>query len=370
MSENKDVKNSASIAANSVLEKDKRGFPFRKVFFALLIVLVVVAIILLVVNLVINSYFSKVTVFDGVWEINTEKMNDMKLYKNGGNEAYYDQNEALHEAYDKVLLNYAQATSDMKYDENVYNYAIFGVDQFESSDEATADIIMLVSVNKAKDHVVYFSFETRMLVYIPGVGVGPMHDAYYLGGPQLLTQTIEQNYGVQIDGFVELNMTAFSDMIDNFGAIEFKSDYKFAAEINEDIDDYNALKNKVGAEAVPHVEPKNGKVYLNGQQTLAYMRRAGADRARVSNEVLSQLTNKISANGLGGIKDTLDISLEKTTVSLVREDVGALIMIGTSVFESIKTINIGNMEGREELIWAGFICDYQAERQAIIDKIY
>ena len=87
MSDN--TKNSASIAANSVLEKDKRGFPFRKVFFALLIVLVVVSIILLVINLVINSYFSKVTVFDGVWEINTEKVNNMAMYKDGCNEAYY-----------------------------------------------------------------------------------------------------------------------------------------------------------------------------------------------------------------------------------------------------------------------------------------
>ena len=369
MSDNKDVKNSASIAANSVLENDKRGFPFRKVFFALLVVLVVVSIILLVINLVINSYFSKITVFDGVWEINTEKMNKMNLYKDG-NETYFNKKEEYHQAYDKVLLNYAEATSDMKSDENVYNYAIFGVDQFESSDSATADIIMLVSVNKEKEHVVYFSFETRMLVYIPGVGVGPMHDAYYLGGPQLLTYTIEQNYGIQVDGFVELNMTAFSEMIDNFGSIEFNADKQFVEELNADIDEYNALKNKEGAEAVPHAKLEKGKVYLNGQQSLAYMRRAGAERAKISNTILSQLTAKISENGLGGAKEALDISLEKTTVSLVRDDVGALIMIGTSVFESVKTVNVGNMEGREEVKFTGIICDYRTERQAIIDKIY
>lgn len=369
MSDN--TKNSASIAANSVLEKDKRGFPFRKVFFALLIALVVVAIVLLVINLVINSYFSKVTVFDGVWEINTEKMNDMKLYKDGGNKAYFEQTDALHEVYDKALLNYAEATSDMKFDENVYNYAVFGVDQFESSDEATADIIMLVSVNKEKDHVVYFSCETRMLVYIPGVGVGPMSDAYYLGGPQLLTYTIEQNYGLQIDGFVELNMSAFGEMIDNFGTIEFAADKKFVEELNVDIDKYNAEKNKEGADPVPHAKLEKGKVYLNGQQSLAYMRCAGAERAKVSNAILSQLTGYISAKGLGGAKEALDISLEKTTVSLVRDDVGALIMIGTSVFQSVKTINVGNMEGRANAYPVeGFTCDYQAERQAIIDKIY
>lgn len=365
-----EIKNTASIAENSVLAKDKRGFPFRKVVFALLVALVVVSIILLVINLVINSYFSKVTVFDGVWEIDAEKVNNMDMYKDGGNNAYFNKSEELHLVYDKVVLNYAQATSDMKNDENVYNYAIFGVDQFEDSEKATADIIMLVSVNKEKDHVVYFSFETKMLVYIPGVGVGPMSDAFYLGGPQLLTYTIEQNYGIQLDGFVELNMTAFSDMIDYFGKIEFDADKQFVADLNADIDHYNKFKNLTGDDAVPHANLKKGKVYLNGQQTLAYMRRAGADKARISNSVLSQLTAQISAKGFGGIKEALDISLEKTTVSLLREDVGALIMIGTSVFKSIKTVNVGNMEGRTEIDKIGVICDYQAERQAIIDKIY
>ena len=367
MSDN--TKSSASIAANSVLEKDKRGFPFRKVFFALLIVLVVVSIILLVINLVINSYFSKVTVFDGIWEINTEKVNNMAMYKDGGNEAYYQTSEERHSAYDKVLLNYAQATSDMKSDENVYNYAIFGIDQFSDSENATADIIMLVAVNKEKDHGVYFSFETKMLVYIPGVGVGPMSDAFYLGGPQLLTYTIEQNYGIQLDGFVELDMTAFSEMIDKFGTIEFAADKQFVEELNADIDHFNKFRVE-GDELVEHAKLEKDKVYLNGQQTLAYMRRAGADKAKISNSVLSQLTSKLSAKGLGGTKEALDISLEKTTVSLVREDVGALIMIGTSVFQSVKTVNVGNMEGRTEIKKVGVIGDYQAERQAIIDKIY
>lgn len=369
MSENKDVKNVASISENPALAKDKRGFPFRKVFFALLVVLVVVSIILLVINLVINSYFKKVTVFDGIWEIDKDKVSQMEMYKDDGNDAYFHKSEELHEAYDKVLLNYAQATADMKYDDSVYNYAVFGADKFDNSDGASADIIMLVSVNKQKEHVVYFSFETKMLVYIPGVGVGPLSDAFYLGGSQLLTYTIEQNYGIQLDGFVELNMTAFADMIDNFGSIEFAADKQFVEDLNADIDHYNKFKVE-GDTLVEHVELQKGKVYLNGQQTLAYMRRAGADKARVSNSVLSQLTSKISAKGLGGAKEALDISLEKTTVSMLREDVGALIMIGTSVFESIKTVNVGNMEGRTELKKVGVIGNYQAERQAIIDKIY
>ena len=68
MSDKKDVKSTATISENAVLANDKRGFPFKKVFFALLVLLVIASIILLVVNAVIESYFSQVTVFDGEWQ--------------------------------------------------------------------------------------------------------------------------------------------------------------------------------------------------------------------------------------------------------------------------------------------------------------
>ena len=222
MSDNKDMKGTATIAENAVLANDKRGFPFKKVFFVLLILLVIASVCLLVLNAVIDSYFSKVTVFDGEWKVDTEKMNSMPIYQD--NEAYFNSTPELHAAYDAALLNYAQASADMKFDENVYNYAVYGTDQFGESDKASADIIMLVSINKNTDRVTFASFETRILTYIPAVGVGPMSDAYYLGGPQLLANTIELNYGIQLDGFVELDMSAFVDLIDNFDNVVFKAD--------------------------------------------------------------------------------------------------------------------------------------------------
>ena len=369
MSDKKDVKSTATISENAVLANDKRGFPFKKVFFALLVLLVIASIILLVVNAVIESYFSQVTVFDGEWKIDTEKMNKMPIYQD--NAGYFNKSEKLHAAYDAALLNYAQANADMRYDENVYNYAVYGIDKFNKSNEGTADIIMLASINKDKDAVTYLSFETRMLVYIPGVGVGPLGDAYYLGGPQLLANTIEQNYGVQLDGFVELNMTAFVDLIDNFGNVEFKADAALVEKINSDIALINEDMGLTGNKAAKPVTLKNGKVTLNGLQAIAYMRNAKEEKANISNSIITQISKKIAEDGFGGIKDTLDIVLEKTTVSLLREDVGALIMVGTSVLESPKQHPVGNKEGRELLeITAGYTCDYAAERADIIKKLY
>lgn len=368
MSGNNSAKSTATIAENTLLSNKKRGFPFKRVFFALLIVLIVFSILLLTVNIVINSYFSKIKEFDGEWKINEDLMNSMPIYAD--NVAFFSATEELHRAYDAVLLNHAQASSDIKYDDTVYNYAIFGTDQFSDSKESeSADVIMLVSVDEDKDHVTYLSFETRMLVYIPSVGVGPLSDAFLLGGPQLLANTIEQNYGLHIDGFVQLDMTAFVDLIDNFDDLEFSADQKLVDRINADIVAFNEAKKLTGDDAVKSVKLEGKKVVLDGQQTLAYIRNAGVDKSDIANTVLSKLTTKIFEAGFGGIKETLDIALEQMTVYFSRDDVGPLISIGFSVFETVKAIPVGVMEGREQVV-SGFICNYQAERAEVIKTLY
>ena len=367
MSENKP---SASIAENSVLAKDKRGFPYKKVFFALLILIIVCSTILFVINLIINSYFKKVTVFDGIWSVDTEKMSSMEIYQD--NRAYFMKNDKLHDVYHAALLNYAQATSDMKYDENVFNYAIFGTDQFEGSDEeSSADIIMLVSVDKKNEKVTYLTFESRTLVYIPSVGVGPMTHAYMLGGPQLLANTLEQNYGVQLDGFIELNMSAFGNLVTAFGGVQVKGDKELVKEINGYIAEFDQAKGVSEENATEKVKLTKDVIKLNGQQALAYLRKAGDKKASLANNILSQVTTKIYDNGISGIMSTLDIALEKMMVSMVRDDVGALILIGVSVFDSIKTVPVGNMEGREVILGGSAVtCNYQAERAAIVSALY
>ena len=92
---------SASVAENAILAKDKNGFPFKKVIFAVVVALLVISLILLVINLVINSYFKSIHVYDGSYEINMEKVNSIPMYAN--NEEYYMQSEALHMAYAIVV---------------------------------------------------------------------------------------------------------------------------------------------------------------------------------------------------------------------------------------------------------------------------
>ena len=165
-------------------------------------------------------------------------------------------------------------------------------------------------------------------------------------------------------------MTAFTELIQVFGKIEINGDAALVESINNDIVYFNEAKGLDGDKAVKPVKLENGKIYLEGEQTLAYLRNAGDNKSALANEVMSQISTNIHANGFGGVTTTLDIALEKMLVSMVRDDVGALIMIGLSVFEKIESTPVGNMEGRERILKAGYTCDYEAERAAIIKALY
>ncbi|SDB89086.1 cell envelope-related function transcriptional attenuator common domain-containing protein [Raineyella antarctica] len=56
-------------------------------------------------------------------------------------------------------------------------------------------------------------------VSVPGHGKNKINAAYSIGGPALLAQTIEENTGVRIDGYVSLGFDGFVSVIDALGGI-------------------------------------------------------------------------------------------------------------------------------------------------------
>lgn len=58
------------------------------------------------------------------------------------------------------------------------------------------------------------------MVPIPGYGTTKINAAYAYGGPQLLVQTIEQNTGIRVDGYVEIGFGGLVNVVDALGGIE------------------------------------------------------------------------------------------------------------------------------------------------------
>lgn len=156
---------------------------------------------------------------------------------------------------------------------------VAGVDQ-PSPYTGRTDAITLVIYHPRLSRASLVSIPPDLMVYIPGYTMQRMHTAYALGGPALLMDTIEYNFGIRPQTYAVFNTDEFTALIDDLGGINVT--------ILENMRQY--------CEGIP-----SGKVLLNGQQALCYMRlRLGEEefaRNRRQQEVLRTVFLRLVEGG-------------------------------------------------------------------------
>ena len=95
-------------------------------------------------------------------------------------------------------------------------------------------------------------------VRVPGHGRNKINASYAIGGPTLLVQTIEQNTGLRVDGYIEVGFGGFVQIIDAVGGIDMCLD--------------SAIKDKDS-----HLDLPAGCQTMNGVTALGYVRMRKAD---------------------------------------------------------------------------------------------
>ncbi|MEJ6013239.1 LCP family protein [Corynebacterium sp. H127] len=92
------------------------------------------------------------------------------------------------------------------------------------------DTIMLLHIPRSGQPTL-LSIPRDSYVNIPGYGEDKVNSAFTNGGPQLLTQTVEQATGLRIDHYAEIGFGGFSGMVDAVGGVEICVDEP----INDDV---------------------------------------------------------------------------------------------------------------------------------------
>ena len=82
------------------------------------------------------------------------------------------------------------------------------------------DTIMLMHVPAGGGPVALISVPRDSYVPIPGHGRNKINAAFSLGGPQLLTQTLEDVSGLRIDHYVETGFGGFAKIVDAVGGVQ------------------------------------------------------------------------------------------------------------------------------------------------------
>ena len=154
-------------------------------------------------------------------------------------------------------------------DKDIINILLIGQDKRPGEGRARSDSMMIATINKKDKSIKITSLMRDMYLQIPGYSDNRINAAYLWGGMNLLDQTIEKNFKIQIDGNVEVDFEGFMDGIDIIGGVPIVITKAEASHLNDQGFNLSA-----------------GEVNMNGELALAYarIRQIGNDHGRTERQ--------------------------------------------------------------------------------------
>ena len=219
--------------------------------------------------------------------------------------------------------------ADVVSDENVFNILLIGTDVRNDNSYGLSDSMILVSINKETDQIVLSSFMRDMYVEIPGQETETWHKlnwAHSKGGPELLMDTLEYNFGVEIDYYAKVDFTSFAKIIDSAGGLDIEiTDAEAEAMIKPMAEQNNIFSNEKGTDYLY----EGGLYHMNGNQALAYARirkGVGDDFARTERqrEVLTLLSEKVKEMGLKELDEFAQVVIPEISTNMEKQMVKKL----------------------------------------------
>lgn len=177
------------------------------------------------------------------------------------------------------------------------NIALFGVDKRENNDRANSDVIMIVSIDQKEGKVKMASIMRDTYVKIDGLGMDKINAAYALGGPQLAVKTINQNFDLDIQDYMNVDFYNAAKIVDALGGVSVNVKEAELSYLNNYLDEIAIYEKK------PAVHVKTaGLQKLSGRQAVAYTRiravgNGDYERTERQRSVLVALFNKIKDSG-------------------------------------------------------------------------
>ena len=208
---------------------------------------------------------------------------------------------------EEVVLETAPTMEETS--DNVVTILLLGADR-RKNELARTDTIILCTLNKSQNTITLTSMQRDTYVRIPGYASNRINAPYVLGGASLLEETLEYNFGIEVDGYVEVDFSHFAKLIDLLGGIELEVT--------------SGIANFIYKESGSRVE--TGMQLLNGEQALHYSRYRGTaagdfDRTNRQRVVLSTLLNEYKSKSMTELLGLLDDILPMVTTDLTQDEI-------------------------------------------------
>lgn len=247
---------------------------------------------------------------------------------------------------------------------DVINVLLIGQDRRPGESRARSDSMILCTFNKDTKTLILTSILRDLYVRIPGYQDNRVNVAYAAGGMKLLNDTLEQNFGIQVDGNIEVDFSQFSEIIDLIGGVSMELR----------ADEARHLNKMMGSSLT------EGANLLTGEQALQYARIRALDadgdfsRTNRQRKVISAIVEAYKNARLTTILSLLDDILPMITT-----DMSNLQIIGYALelFPLLSDVTIvsqripadGTYSGQMIRGMAVLVADMDATRQLLEETL-
>lgn len=191
---------------------------------------------------------------------------------------------------------YSLSERNIKEYKMIENILLIGLDGTNDKLPKRSDTMIILTIDKLNKSLKLTSLARDTLVKIPGRGEEKLTHAYAYGQEELLMQTINENFDLDIKDYAVVNFKSFIDIVDIIGGVDINVNEKEIHHLNE------VIKECYG---VNHEDTKNieyitssGNHNLNGYQALAYARIRKLDTIYKRDErqrlILTNIAHKLS----------------------------------------------------------------------------
>ena len=211
----------------------------------------------------------------------------------------------------------------------IVNILLIGQDRREGEETARSDSMILCTYHRKTGNVTMTSFLRDLYVPIPGHHSNRINAAYSEGGTALLDDTLRENFGLHIDGNIEVDFSQFAQIIDLLGGVELELREDEAAEINKETGSDLAAGTQV----------------LNGAQALTYARirklDADGDFSRTSRQrkVMSALLSRYRDMQWKDLLPLMDQLLPLISTDM---NYGKLVLLAMEILPKLSSAQITN----------------------------
>lgn len=211
----------------------------------------------------------------------------------------------------------------------IVNILLIGQDRREGEETARSDSMILCTYHRKTGNVTMTSFLRDLYVPIPGHHSNRINAAYSEGGAALLDDTLRENFGLHIDGNIEVDFSQFAQIIDLLGGVELELREDEAAEINKETGSDLAAGTQV----------------LNGAQALTYARirklDADGDFSRTSRQrkVMSALLSRYRDMQWKDLLPLMDQLLPLISTDM---NYGKLVLLAMEILPKLSSAQVTN----------------------------